>query len=63
MVATAWTTTTKMTGATIILTRAMNQSFSGLTAAPTVGHSRPIGDAQHRGDQDLHPEFFQMAER
>src|SRR6476661_5898237 len=42
MLATAWTTTTKMTGATIILTRAMNQSLSGLRAIPTVGKNRPI---------------------
>ena len=62
MVATAWTTTTKMTGATIILTRAMNQSLSGFTAAPTVGHRRPTAMPSTAAISDLHPEFFQVAE-
>ena len=41
MMPTACTTSTKVTGATILLTRAMNQSLIGFTAAPTAGHSNP----------------------
>ena len=50
-------TTQNMTGTTIILTRAMNQSLSGLIAVPTSGPGQPRAMPEDGADQHLNPQL------
>ena len=54
-------TTQNTTGTTIILTRAMNQSLSGLSCLADGGQQQADGDAQDGADDDLEPEFADQA--
>ena len=50
-------TTQNTTGTTIILTRPMNQSLSGVSCLADVGEQDADGDAEDGAEDDLEPEL------